>query len=270
MMEPVDRASAVASARARSASRDSRAVRSTSRLTPIATATNTPRAMTLSVLAMVQVWTGGVRYQFVSSDAATDATSARPDAADGGDHQHEREVEQQRAAEVEVVAAASTNSSVSSGSPTRHSTHASVSRCRGTAREPTRRDGERRRRACDGSASVAMMCTSTPAGAVADRSASEPLHDLGQARPSGGTHHHLRGLLGSGERGERGGDVVADHLAVRAAQFDEQRAVALELMPGGGRQAVGAGDVHADQVAAQPAGHPRRTADEVLAARRRR
>ena len=45
------------------------------------------------------------------------------------------------------------------------------------------------------------------------------------------TDHQLRRLLDAGELGERLGNVVADDLAVDAAQADEQPALALQIWP---------------------------------------
>jgi hypothetical protein len=76
MSHPASRASASASARPRWASDRSRAARSTRTLTTTATSTNTTMPNRFSGSEIVQVWMGGVKYQFARSDAATAATTA--------------------------------------------------------------------------------------------------------------------------------------------------------------------------------------------------
>ncbi len=70
MSQPARRANASASPRPREASDRSRAARSTSTLTTTATRMNTRIARRFSASAIVNVRTGGVKYQFAISDAA--------------------------------------------------------------------------------------------------------------------------------------------------------------------------------------------------------
>src|SRR6478736_4491338 len=73
---PATAAMASASARARAASDDRRDSRLTRSETIAATMRKTTRATTLSVSAIVQLCTGGVKYQLTTSDATTAANNA--------------------------------------------------------------------------------------------------------------------------------------------------------------------------------------------------
>ena len=70
----------------------------------------------------------------------------------------------------------------------------------------------------------------------------------------------------AGERGQRLGGVVADDVVHGAAELGDELALRGERGVVLLREAVVDGDVHADQVAADAAGHARRAADQRVAA----
>ena len=144
MIEPVERASAVASARARSASRDSRAARSTSRLTR--ERDGDEHAERDDVVGLGDGERVHRRCEEPVRQQRRDdrRDHAGPDAADGGDHHDEREVAAADALLRLRCGCSTTRNQVSSGRPTRHSAQASSSRRRGTALMPADPVGQQR------------------------------------------------------------------------------------------------------------------------------
>lgn len=110
------------------------------------------------------------------------------------------------------------------------------------------------------------------------RAPSEPVDDraVDQLVPSGplaGPHHDLGRVLRSGQIDQCGGDVVAEHPAVLAAELLQQPATLRHLLDPTVAIGVEAGvgdDVHTDQLALGALGDARRATHEALGPRRRR
>ena len=113
------------------------------------------------------------------------------------------------------------------------------------------------------------MCTSMSPdpldGLDADAGAGQ---HRGQPGAAARAQHELGGVLRAGERQQRFGDIVSDHLVVGAAQRFGQAPLRGERRGAGAGEPVGADDVHGEQVAADRAGgDPGGAADQRLAFR---
>ena len=80
-----------------------------------ATTANTTSSMMLSRLSTTNVWNGGVRNQFAASDRGHGRADARPPPADRRDHDDGEQVEQQDAAEADVLVEQRWSTRVSTG-----------------------------------------------------------------------------------------------------------------------------------------------------------
>ena len=85
--------------------------------------------------------------------------------------------------------------------------------------------------------------------------------------PAARPEEELGGVLGPGEVDERGGHVRTGDLRVAAPELAEQPSLPHEALGRRVRKRIERTDVHADDLAVDPRRHPRRAAQEVLAAR---
>ena len=105
--------------------------------------------------------------------------------------------------------------------------------------------------------------TRVPDHPVDDRAARQLL----PARPAAGAEDDLRRVQGARARDERCARVLADELAIAAAELLDERALSAQGRVGVGLEPVLRPDVDGHQVGTRPRGHPRGAADETVAVR---